>query len=199
MTGGRPGSPIRPAKVPCLAVRDASVEDERRVRRPPPDAIAPRHTSLPEDDLRTGCTCNDREANDDDGGNQNETNRHQPSLGVLRRQSRTLAQATDPQPGSGFEPGCRVSTRVALPSKLAVLVERRTRIESSAVSAEHSRTPRSRNLVSLSEPGCVSLETPGASMQTRDPGLEKKARIEGSGHRGRLAEANRIGDCRFKL
>jgi hypothetical protein len=49
-------------------------------------------------------------------------------------------QAKLPQPGSGFEPGCRVSARAALPSKLMILVEEQTRIESTEVIAERSRT-----------------------------------------------------------
>jgi hypothetical protein len=56
-------------------------------------------------------------------------------------------QARLPQPGSGFEPGCRVSARAALPSKLMILVEEQTRIESTGVFAERSRRRGSRNLV----------------------------------------------------
>jgi hypothetical protein len=53
-----------------------------------------------------------------------------------------LAQASLSQPGSGFEPGCRVSARAALPSKLMILVEEQTRIESSGVIAERSHSRR---------------------------------------------------------
>jgi len=53
---------------------------------------------------------------------------------IVRVHSGILAQSTLQQPGSGFEPGCRVSALVALPSTLAILVEEQTRIEAQASS-----------------------------------------------------------------
>jgi hypothetical protein len=60
----------------------------------------------------------------------------------VRGHSRTLGHARLPQPASGFGPGCRVSARVALPSKLTILIEKQTRIESSGSSRSTGRRCR---------------------------------------------------------
>src|SRR5712671_3848423 len=71
-----------------------------------------------------------------------------------------------PQPGSGFEPGCRVSALAAVPSKLMILVEEQTRIETQASSRSTRPAERTQPEEGLSD-----------DEHGHDRGLERRERV----------------------
>jgi hypothetical protein len=92
----------------------------------------------------------------------------------------TLARSTRPEPGSGFEPGSRVSTVVALPKELSNLVQRTNQVRTDLLA--HSLRVCSRTLaqarVSILGPLSRPLSTVRAKLRHGE--LERRDAVERS-------------------